>query len=81
MTGDLLIGTSGFDYPHWKKGVFYPRGLAQSRLLPYYAERFPTVELNAPFYRLPTAERFQHWRSITPPDFVFAVKASRYAGL
>lgn len=78
MTGDLLIGTSGFDYPHWKKGVFYPERLPQSALLPYYAERFPTVELNAPFYRLPTAERFAHWRALTPPGFVFAVKASRY---
>ena len=78
MMADLRIGTSGFDYPHWRKGVFYPEGLPQSRQLACYASRFRTVELNAPFYRLPTAERFEHWKSQVPDDFVFAVKASRY---
>ena len=78
MAGELLIGTSGFDYPHWRKGVFYPEGLPPSGQLPCYASRFRTVELNAPFYRLPTAERFEHWKSQVPDDFVFAVKASRY---
>jgi uncharacterized protein YecE (DUF72 family) len=77
-TGCILIGTSGFDYPHWREGVFYPSKLPRTRLLPYYAERFRTVELNSPFYRLPTAERFEHWKSLTPSDFIFAVKASRY---
>ena len=78
MAEDLLIGTSGFDYPHWRKGVFYPEGLPQPRQLSCYATRFRTVELNAPFYRLPTAERFEHWKTQVPDDFRFAVKASRY---
>jgi uncharacterized protein YecE (DUF72 family) len=46
--------------------------------LAYYGSRFRTVELNNPFYRLPTAEMFQRWRDTTPEDFQFAVKASRY---
>jgi uncharacterized protein YecE (DUF72 family) len=46
--------------------------------LAYYAREFPTVELNAPFYRLPTADTFRRWRCAVPPGFVFAVKASRY---
>lgn len=75
---DVWIGTSGYVYRHWRKGVFYPNGLPAREELGYYARHFRTVELNNPFYRLPTAEMFQRWRENTPPDFQFAVKASRY---
>lgn len=73
-----LIGTSGYVYPHWRKGVFYPRDLPARQELPYYAARFPTVELNNPFYRLPAPETFRSWREASPKGFVFAVKASRF---
>ena len=73
----LLTGTSGYVYPHWRKGVFYPAGLPARKELPWYAERFPTVELNNPFYRLPEAATVERWRDLVPPGFVFAVKASR----
>jgi uncharacterized protein YecE (DUF72 family) len=74
----IRIGTSGYVYPHWRKGVFYPAGLPARQELAYYAERFGTVELNNPFYRLPTPDMFVRWRESTPRDFEFAVKASRY---
>lgn len=74
----IRIGTSGYVYRHWRKGVFYPPGLPARDELGYYASRFPTVELNNPFYRLPTAEMFTRWREGTPDDFQFAVKTSRY---
>jgi uncharacterized protein YecE (DUF72 family) len=74
----LWIGTSGYVYRHWRKGVFYPEGLKQREELAFYAARFPTVELNNPFYRLPTPEMFVRWRETTPDGFRFAVKASRY---
>ena len=48
------------------------------RQLPFYAERFPTVEVNFSFYRLPERSVFETWRRQTPPDFLFAVKGSRY---
>ena len=64
-------------YPHWRKGVFYPPGLPARRELAWYAERFPTVELNNPFYRLPEPPTVERWREAVPPEFVFAVKASR----
>jgi uncharacterized protein YecE (DUF72 family) len=78
VPAEVWIGTSGYVYRHWRKGVFYPVGLPAREELTYYASRFRTVELNNPFYRLPTAEMFQRWRDSTPPDFQFAVKASRY---
>jgi len=73
----LLIGTSGWQYRHWRE-TFYPHGLAQRQWLEFYGERFETVESNAAFYRLPEAATFAAWAERTPPGFVMAVKASRY---
>ena len=73
-----MIGTSGYVYRHWRAGVFYPPGLRQRDELAWYAEQYRTVELNNPFYRLPEASTFRRWREAVPPDFRFAVKASRF---
>jgi uncharacterized protein YecE (DUF72 family) len=73
----VLVGTSGWQYAHWR-GRFYPQGLGQARWLEFYADRFATVESNNAFYRLPEASTFEAWAARTPPDFVMAVKASRY---
>lgn len=73
----LWIGTSGYVYPHWRKGVFYPEGLSPRDELAWYAARFPTVELNNPFYRLPESSTVERWRDAVPPHFRFAVKAGR----
>ncbi|HET7421816.1 MAG TPA: DUF72 domain-containing protein [Candidatus Dormibacteraeota bacterium] len=71
------MGTSGWQYPHWRR-VFYPEKLPPRMWLPYYAERFQTVEVNNTFYNLPERSVFEHWRTATPPDFVFALKMSRF---
>ena len=73
----VLIGTSGWVYPHWRER-FYPKGLPRTRWLEYYAQHFPTVEVNNSFYRLPSKEVFTAWRERTPEEFVFSIKASRY---
>ena len=73
----VLIGTSGWNYPHWK-GAFYPDDLPDDQWLGWYAERFDTVEINATFYRLPTVQTLDAWQDAVPPGFRFAVKASRY---
>jgi uncharacterized protein YecE (DUF72 family) len=78
MAGDILVGTSGFSYRHWRKGVFYPDGVPQAKELEYFAGEFRTVELNSPFYHLPSETTFAQWKRRTPRDFVFAVKASRF---
>lgn len=71
------IGCSGWQYAAWK-GEFYPRGLPQDQWLPYYMERFSTVEVNNTFYRLPEIATFERWAARTPPSFCMAIKASRY---
>lgn len=75
---EVWIGTSGYVYRHWRKGVFYPSGLPAREELGFYARRFRTVELNNPFYRLPTPEMFERWGEKTPSGFQFSVKASRF---
>jgi uncharacterized protein YecE (DUF72 family) len=75
--GQAHIGCSGWNYKHWRE-VLYPRGLPALRWLEHYAAHFDTVEVNATFYRLPTEKVVTSWVEATPPDFVFAVKASRY---
>ena len=74
----VWIGTSGYVYRHWRGGAFYPAELRARDELGWYAARFRTVELNNPFYRLPTPETVVRWRDDTPEDFSFAVKVSRY---
>jgi uncharacterized protein YecE (DUF72 family) len=73
----IHLGTSGYVYRDWKD-VFYPKGLPAIRWLDHYSQVFPTVELNATFYRLPTATAVDGWRDRTPPGFRFAAKGSRY---
>jgi uncharacterized protein YecE (DUF72 family) len=77
MRGRLRVGTSGYVYSHWR-GRFYPPGLPARQWLSFYARYFDAVELNNPFYRLPSRAAFQGWRQSVGADFVFAVKASRY---
>jgi uncharacterized protein YecE (DUF72 family) len=73
----IFVGTSGWQYGSWK-GRFYPRGLAQRSWLQHYAARFPVVEVNNTFYRLPEEDTFDRWGEGSPPGFLFVVKASRY---
>ena len=73
----VVVGTSGWQYRDWR-GPLYPPGLAQRRWLEHYASQYATVENNGTFYRLPARETFASWQERTPPDFVMAVKASRY---
>lgn len=73
---DWHIGCSGFHYAEWKD-LFYPAGLAKSKWFAYYTDHFDSIELNATFYRFPRADRLKKWYEISPPGFLFAVKAPR----
>jgi uncharacterized protein YecE (DUF72 family) len=73
----VRIGTSGWNYKHWR-GRLYPEGLPAPRWLEHYSTAFDTVEVNATFYRLPTEAAVARWVEQTPRSFLFAVKGSRY---
>jgi uncharacterized protein YecE (DUF72 family) len=72
----LLAGTSGYAFKEWK-GSFYPAGLKDDGMLGYYAGKFPTVEINNTFYRLPKEKVLLEWASQVPQPFTFAIKASQ----
>lgn len=72
----LLAGTSGYAFKEWK-GAFYPEDLKADGMLGYYAGRFPTVEINNTFYRLPRENVLQDWAAQVPASFTFAIKASQ----
>ncbi len=68
------IGTSGFQYPAWK-GKFYPEEISASKMLPFYAEKFASTEINYSFRRIPAEKTIRSWSSATPARFKFAFKA------
>jgi uncharacterized protein YecE (DUF72 family) len=71
-----MVGTSGFAFKEWK-GPFYPVDLADDGMLNFYSGRFPTVEINNTFYRLPKESVLVGWASQVPDGFMFAIKASQ----
>lgn len=72
----IWVGTSGYNYPEWK-GSFYPKDLAAAKMLPYYAARFPTVEINYTFYRMPNEKLVSGWAAQTPAPYKLTLKAPR----
>ncbi|HEY2714094.1 MAG TPA: DUF72 domain-containing protein [Chthoniobacterales bacterium] len=68
------IGTSGFQYTEWK-GSFYPEDLPATKMLPYFAERLKTTEINYTFHRIPSPKTIENWKTQTPETFRFALKA------
>jgi uncharacterized protein YecE (DUF72 family) len=68
------IGTSGFQYAEWKR-TFYPEDLPAAKMLPFYAERFSTTEINYTFHRIPAPKTVENWKQLTPDNFRFSLKA------
>jgi uncharacterized protein YecE (DUF72 family) len=73
----VRVGCSGWQYDSWR-GKLYPERCPKRRWLEVYAENFDTVEVNSTFYRLARRSAVEGWVKQTPPEFLFAVKASRY---
>jgi len=74
----LFVGTSGWNYPHWADGVFYPEGLTQTKWLEYYTRFFNCVELNVTFYRSIRRKVFENWNKRTPENFSLVAKGPRF---
>ena len=74
----IRTGIGGWVYPEWRKGVFYPEGLAQKRELEHASRQLGAIEINGTYHSLQKPESFRKWREATPEGFVFAVKGSSY---
>jgi len=75
-TPRLLAGASGYSFKEWK-GTFYPEKMKPEEMLPFYAQRLPTVEINNTFYRMPRTSMLEDWVKCTPAGFRFAIKSPR----
>ena len=73
----FTLGTSGFQYDHWK-GEFYPEDLPKSKWFSHYAGEFEAVEINNTFYGLPSEGTFRAWKDQAPDGFIYGLKFSRY---
>ena len=78
MGGRIRIGVGGWTYEPWR-GPFYPDSLTQKRELEYASRKLTSIEINGTFYGAQKPESFAKWRDETPEDFVFSLKAPRYA--
>ena len=76
MRGNVVIGTSGWNYENWKAGFF--EGVPRKRWLEHCAEHFTGLEANGTFYRLQSESTFRNWIARTPKDFTFAAKGHRF---
>lgn len=74
----IRVGIGGWVYAPWR-GVFYPKGLAQARELEHASRHVTSIEINGTFYGTQKPESFRRWAAETPDDFVFALKAPRFA--
>jgi len=74
----IRTGIGGWVYPDWRKGQFYPEGLAQKRELEYASRQLGAIEINGTYHSLQKPESFRKWREATPEGFKFAVKGSSY---
>lgn len=72
----IWVGTSGYNYDEWKGG-FYPEKIASNQMLPYYAQRLSTVEINYTYHRMPNAKTLQGWNDVTPERFKLTLKAPK----
>ncbi|WP_374584045.1 DUF72 domain-containing protein [Pseudoduganella sp.] len=75
---NIRVGIGGWDFPPWRE-TFYPPEVPLKRSLEYASSVLSSIEINGTFYRNAKPEHFADWAARTPDDFVFAVKASRYA--
>ena len=74
----IRVGVGGWVYEPWRDN-FYPAGLAHARELEHLSRRVTAIEINATYYRTQSPASFARWRDAVPEDFVFSVKATRYA--
>jgi uncharacterized protein YecE (DUF72 family) len=72
----IWFGTSGFSYKEWRP-IFYPEGLSEKQFLQYYSSRLNSVEIDYTFYRMPSEKTIEGWRTATPDNFKFTIKASQ----
>ena len=74
----IRVGVGGWTYAPWRNN-FFPAGLPHSRELEFASRQLTALEVNGTYYSTMKPSSFKKWHDETPADFVFSLKASRYA--
>jgi uncharacterized protein YecE (DUF72 family) len=74
----IRVGIGGWVFAPWR-GTFYPPGLPQARELQHASRQLTSIEINGTFYGAQRPSSFRRWHAETPEDFVFSLKAPRFA--
>jgi uncharacterized protein YecE (DUF72 family) len=77
--GMIRAGIGGWTFEPWRGGNFFPKGLAKTRELEFASRKVTTIEINGTYYSSQKPASFKRWHDDTPDDFIFAVKAIRFA--
>jgi uncharacterized protein YecE (DUF72 family) len=77
-TSKIRVGVGGWTFEPWRDN-FYPAGLAHSKELEYASRKLSAIEINGTYYSSQKPATFAKWRDQTPDDFMFSLKASRFA--
>ncbi|WP_198937802.1 DUF72 domain-containing protein [Pelomonas sp. KK5] len=75
----IRTGIGGWTFEPWRDGAFYPQGWPHSRELEYASRKLSAIEVNGTYYSTFKPATFAKWRAETPEDFVFSLKANRFA--
>ena len=78
-TSTVRTGIGGWTFEPWRGGNFYPKGLPHSRELGYASRQLTAIEINGTYYSTQKPATFAKWRDETPEDFVFSLKANKFA--
>jgi uncharacterized protein YecE (DUF72 family) len=74
----IRVGIGGWTYEPWRE-TFYPEKLPAKRELEHASRQVTAIEVNGTYYSTMTAKSFERWFAETPDDFVFSLKANRFA--
>jgi uncharacterized protein YecE (DUF72 family) len=74
----IRVGVGGWTYEPWRDN-FYPKGLPHGKELEYASRQLTAIEVNGTYYSTMKPATFAKWRDETPEDFVFSLKAHRFA--
>jgi uncharacterized protein YecE (DUF72 family) len=74
----IRVGVGGWTFEPWRDN-FFPQGWPHSRELEYASRKLSAIEVNGTYYSSQKPATFAKWRDETPDDFVFSLKASRFA--
>ncbi|SED00657.1 Uncharacterized conserved protein YecE, DUF72 family [Rhizobiales bacterium GAS188] len=74
----IRVGIGGWTFEPWR-GSFFPDGLAKTRELEYASRKLTSIEINGTYYSTQKPDTYRRWAQETPDDFVFSLKAIRFA--